>query len=382
MVKQASARVKRLGWRLALVLTLVASLLVVALALHRPAAGPRHQGMAPIVRRGQMRSLDLGAAELKEALRIRAGVHLENAYNLSVPDQTFMADGWYWLDWAPQVQELMEANSIGPDQMVGLVNNIIGFDFNVGPERGKPILRADGWRHQRYPFSGSFYVDDLDLHDSSFNMLSMPIILETRPVEFALAGDTPVLLIPESDKQGLLGADTSIKGFHEIGVSFEPMLHRYATNFGEIGSRRDYLQAVMMAYCRSPILASFALWMVPLLIVMSIVFVAPSLEGTLGDMRIAIPSTALLTLVVLQQTCQEDIPPLPYLTFLDKLYLYCYLVSIALFVLFVWGSNVYSNAGEAKRDRHTHRVDRADTWFQVIALEGTVAAASLAWIKG
>ena len=94
MVNQASTRVKQLGWRLALVLGLVASLLVVVLALHRPTAGPRHPGMAPIVRWDQMRSLDLGATGLKEALQIRAGVHLGNAYNLSVPDQTFMSDGW------------------------------------------------------------------------------------------------------------------------------------------------------------------------------------------------------------------------------------------------------------------------------------------------
>jgi hypothetical protein len=57
-------------------------------------------------------------------------------------------------------------------------------------------------------------------------------------------------------------------------------------------------------------------------------------------------------LVVLQQTYQEEIPPLPYLTFL------------------------------AERDRHTLRVDQADTWFQVIALVGIVVAASLAWITG
>jgi hypothetical protein len=375
-------RRRSLGWRLALLLAVVASVVVVVLALHRPAAEPNHRGMSAIVRRDQIQPLDPAAATFKGALRIGAGVHLENAYNLSIPDQTFMADGWYWIDWPPEVQELMEAHDIEADQMVEVVNNIIGYDFEVEPEREKPELRADGWRHQRYRFSGSFYVDDLDLHDSPFNLLSLPLILETRPVEFALDGKTPVLLIPEPDKQGLLGAYASIKGFQEIGVSFEPMLHRYTTNFGESDTRRDYAQAVLRVFYRSPLLASFALWIVPLLIVMSIVFMAPSLEGSLGDLRIAIPSTALLTLVVLQQTYQAEIPPLPYLTFLDKLYLYCYLVSIALFLLFVWGSNVYSNASEAQRDRLTHRVDRADTWFQVSALVGTVVAASLAWITG
>jgi hypothetical protein len=73
---------------------------------------------------------------------------------------------------------------------------------------------------------------------------------------------------------------------------------------------------------------------------MAVVFLAPSLEASLGELRLAIPSTALLTLVVMQQTYQAELPPLPYLTFLDIIYAYCYLIAIAQFVLFVWGINV------------------------------------------
>jgi hypothetical protein len=125
---------------------------------------------------------------------------------------------------------------------------------------------------------------------------------------------------------------------------------------------------------------------------MAVVFLAPSLEASLGELRLAIPSTALLTLVVMQQTYQAELPPLPYLTFLDILYAYCYLIAIAQFVLFVWGINVLA-AAEAAVSKQTadqaapaaemmlrRSIDLADRRFQQISLVGMVAVLILAYL--
>jgi hypothetical protein len=170
-------------------------------------------------------------------------------------------------------------------------------------------------------------------------------------------------------------------------VSLSQKIHRYATNFGEQQPRRDYSQVVLRVFYRTPPFASFVQWIMPLLIVMLIVFLAPSLEGSLGDLRIAIPSTALLTLVVMQQTYQAELPPLPYLTFLDRIYLMSYLISIALFVLFLWASNLYAaaerrGADEAGMVLVRQRVKRADGWFQSLAVGGFLLVAYLAWVVG
>jgi hypothetical protein len=136
----------------------------------------------------------------------------------------------------------------------------------------------------------------------------------------------------------------------------------------------------------------------PLLIVMAVVFLAPSLEASLGELRLAIPSTALLTLVVMQQTYQAELPPLPYLTFLDIIYAYSYLIAIAQFVLFVWGINVLA-AAETSISNETavsnetadqaapaaewmlrRRIDFADRRFQQISLAGLGAALILAYL--
>ncbi|MFM7267455.1 MAG: hypothetical protein ACKOZT_02550 [Cyanobium sp.] len=379
----------RLGrrWMRPVAALLLALCLAVPLLL-RPHAvrGPRplssatlsHSEPRPVGERDRYSSLASAPAVVRAAPRITLGAHLENAYNLSVPEQTFMADGWYWISWPEEVQRLIEANKIDTDKIVEVVNNIIDYDFSVEADSEAPVLRPDGRHYQLFRFSGSFYIAEFELGDYPFHALSLPLLFETRPLSFSLDGPTPVLLVPEPGQKGLVGAYATIKGYREVGVSIDPMIHHYATDFGN-GGRQDYALTELRVYYRTPFLTAFLQWVMPLLIVMTVVFMAPSLEGSLGDLRIAIPSTALLTLVVMQQTYQAELPPLPYLTFLDKIYLYCYIVSIALFILFVWGSNAYTAADDHSLERVKRRVARADLGFQVIAIAGLVVVALLAW---
>jgi len=375
-------------WLRPLVALLLTLCLAIPLLLLRPQAvrgpGPLssatlgHSEPRPLGERDRYSTLASAPAAVRAAPRITLGAHLKNAYNLSVPDQTFMADGWYWISWPEEVQKIIEANKIDTDKMVEVVNNIIGYDFSVEADSEEPTLSADGRRYQLFRFSGSFYIDDFDLADYPFHALSLPLLFETQPLSFSLDGPTPVLLVPETGQKGLVGAYATIKGHREVGVSIDAMIHHYATDFGHSG-REDYALSELRVHYRTPFLTAFLQWVMPLLIVMAVVFMAPSLEGSLGDLRIAIPSTALLTLVVMQQTYQAELPPLPYLTFLDKIYLYCYLVSIALFILFVWGSNAYTAADHHGLERVKRRVARADLAFQVIATAGLAVVALVAW---
>jgi hypothetical protein len=344
--------------------------------LHPPTMQPK-----PVSRRDLYRRLEPETPAMAAAPRIRLGVHLENAYNLSIPDQTYMADGWYWLEWPEAVQQRIEAEKIDPDQLVEVVNNIIGYDFNVETDNAEPLERPDGSRYQLFRFSGSFYIDDLNLRHSPFNQLSLPLLFEIRPQSFAVDGEQPVLLVPEANVEGLVGAYASIKGYQEEGVNIQPLIHSYPTDFGD-RSTHDFAMTELRIFYRIPWFTAFLQWLMPLFIVMAVVFLAPSLEGSLGELRLAIPSTALLTLVVMQQTYQAELPPLPYLTFLDILYGYCYVVSIALFVLFVWGINVLATAGgdptPAAAVATRQRIDRADQRFQVISLIGMAVVLVLA----
>ena len=112
---------------------------------------------------------------------------------------------------------------------------------------------------------------------------------------------------------------------------------------------------------------------------MSVVLLSPSVAGSMGDVRLAIPSTALLTLIFLQQAYHNDIPSLPYLTFLDQLFACSYLIAMGLFALFTWGTNVYSKAPEDKKDEAMAHIDRVDLIFQVSSIIAVASVAMLAW---
>lgn len=112
---------------------------------------------------------------------------------------------------------------------------------------------------------------------------------------------------------------------------------------------------------------------------MGIVLLAPSLEGELGDIRLAIPSTGLLTLIFLQQTYQAEIPRLDYLTFLDWLYACGYVIAIGTFVLFMWGTNFYQKALDSDKEKALKLINRGDLVFQVAAVLGTIVTGLAAW---
>jgi hypothetical protein len=96
--------------------------------------------------------------------------------------------------------------------------------------------------------------------------------------------------------------------------------------------------------------------------------------------RIAIPATAVLTLVFMQASYKATIPELPYLTFIDKIYVIAYVVCLACYGLFVWGGNRLEAAeGEEGRRSMVRLINRVDSRFQKIILIAMLVASVLAW---
>jgi hypothetical protein len=54
-------------------------------------------------------------------------------------------------------------------------------------------------------------------------------------------------------------------------------------------------------------------------------------------------------------------------------------ISILTFMLFVWGTNIYQQAGESEKALAVDRINRIDTIFQLTAVVGIVITAALAW---
>lgn len=305
---------------------------------------------------------------------VRMGLEITNIYNLSLADQTFMANGRLSLTWPQSVNDLMDQYDIDPEQLLFFVNNIVTYDFDVQPVR-REVRRFNGDQYeQSYRFSGHFWSEDVDLVDFPLSKINLPIRVEIGPEEFSLDGPHPVALVADQSRPTVLGDLVEISGFRLDGATLEPYVHRFVDDdtFMTPGPQAKSVSQVMVSvFFSTQKRTALAQWLLPVAIVMVTVFLAPSINGAHGEVRLAVPSTALLTLVVMRQTVSEELPPLSYLTFLDVIYIWCYLVALGLFAVFCWGSNrlgqvTAAGGAEAEADfaDAVAQVRRVDTWFQ------------------
>lgn len=314
-----------------------------------------------------------------DPLTVTVGMHLRSIYGLSLEEQTFKAAGWYWLRLPPAVSELIESEGVQPQDIVEFENQIDNWDGLIQRvDQTEPRL-PDGSTLLTFRFAAAFNIPAIDLHHSPFEVIRLPLILEISPDVLADLSRR-VRLQPEESSRGLLGDSNSLSGYRLRGATMRASDHRYPTRFGTAQDSVYSRVELFVDYQPKPG-AMFIQLILPLLLVMTLVLLAPSLEGTLGDARLAIPPTALLTLVFLQQTCKAGLPPTDYLTFLDLLYTYGYGVSVGLFVLFLWASNQLEAAGEGQRERVMRRINRVDLRCQIGALVGFALVALFAWFR-
>ena len=313
------------------------------------------------------------APNVSAARQIEVGMHIKNIYNLSLKDKTFSADGWFWLKWPQSIQELISAGDIPLTDLVELVNQVEGFDSQLELDSNEPE-RLPGNRYlQVFRFSSKFYDDQQNLRNFPFETLELPIQVETRPSQFSM-GSEGIVLVPRVNARELKGDSVNLNGYTVAGANASSAIHTYTTAFGEEGvdNAGDYSIATFEIDYRTNGWAAFYRYVLPWFAVMVILLLAPNLEGNLNDLRLAIPSTALLTLVFLQEGAHAELPPLDYLTYLDKLYLFGYLVATAEFWLFVWSTNLISRARDSEQDGVMARINRVDLTYQLTTIAGAL----------
>ena len=180
------------------------------------------------------------------------------------------------------------------------------------------------------------------------------------------------LVLDNEAKGSTLGEYVSLNGYKIIGSERQEFLHQYTSNFGQ-GDLSAFASIRYNILYNTDFGAAFWAYIFPLLILVTVVIISPSLPGSLGDVRLAIPTTILLTLIFLQIGYKADLPALAYVTYLDWLYIYAYVVSASLFILFCWGTNAHANAlAQGNEESMVRRINRVDFLMQAIAFVGLV----------
>ena len=303
---------------------------------------------------------------------IQVGLHINNIYNLSLRDKTFTADGWYWLNWSQQVQDQLEREQIPVLEMVEFINQVERWDANIEADSEEPERTNDGRYLQLFRFSGRFYDDQQNLSQFPFESLELPITIESRANSFSMA-DQAIVLQPSTAGQEVLGDSVSLNGYSVNGVDVTEGVRQSSTAFGAQGDlAKQYSQVTYTVDYQTNTWSAFYTYVVPWLAVMTTLLLAPSLEGDLKELRLAIPSTALLTFVFLRESSNSALPPLDYLTYIDKLYILGFMASTVLFCLFVWGTNLLSRIRPEQEAATITRINQVDGVYQLSVAGGIV----------
>jgi len=331
------------------------------------------QGLAMGVVAGRVLPVPAG---LEVPHRVRVALRLQDLRRLDLSTKTFKAQGQVLMEWDAGLQARLEASDLEAQNLVRFVNQVEGWNSIFEPTGPAQALAdpagsgADGQGRfsQTFRFEGLFYVNTFDLHSAPFLKVSLPLILEVADDRLALESEG-VLLEPLRDSARQTGGGVAMSGFDLAGSAVEAALHRSENPFHP-HRFQTFSRAVLRLDYRTDRVASALRWILPLVLVMAVVLLAPSLDSGRDDLSFGLPSAGLLTLVVLQEGYQSQVPSTPYLTFLDQLYAYSYGVAVAVFLLFVWGGNLRARAVEGEVAATQARVNRLCTVVQGSALLG------------
>ena len=316
---------------------------------------------------------------LEKALyKIHTGLYVINNFGLDLEKPSFSSKGYIWMRWQQPFQDYLEESDLELVNVVNLENDINPETSQITALRDVQVY-DDGSYGQGFLYTGEFYIDNLDLRRFPFNSVSLPVVLEVEDPIGDLTYEN-LRLIPDLRDSGI-GLYSNLFGWLTKGWSFGEFRHHFASGFGVSLQDEEYSQLIFdVSYQRS---ASSAFWTLiqPLLVVMSSIVL---ITRVLTEFRLEIPIAVLLTLIFLQDGYRSDLPNLPYLSFLDSIYVIAYIVSIVSFglVLYLEDLKLQRDGLSASDEiqRMSRRITRFERIWPPVCLLVMVGLSTLNWL--
>ena len=277
--------------------------------------------------------------------QVQVGVYATSTYDLDLSIPSYASNGYVWLHWNAALENYLEERDLSIDERIVLLNGLLSdADPVLTPLSKSPERWADGSYYQLFRYLGRFYIDKASFRHFPFVTVSLPLVIEADDVDGNF--DYAHLRFEPDIQNSGMGLFAGIIGWLNRGWSIAEYRHNYATNFGLGGGSDDYSQVVFDISFGTSAWSAFWRLMLPLLVVMTMVLLVFKVRADEQDARAGIPVTVLLTLVFLQQTYRDELPDLPFLTFLDEVYVVAYVVTLLAFVLVIWIGRRYGEMDE------------------------------------
>lgn len=249
-----------------------------------------------------------------DAQQVTVGVYANNVYNLDIQNNTFYMDAYVWFRWK---------GDIDPTETVEFINAVEEWGMVQTNILEEPSILEDGSKYQVMRVESRF-VQPFTLTDFPLDSQQLTILLEdtTYPSD-------QLVYVADTQDSGY-GDMLKVPGWEIQNWTIESLLHSYGSQFGEIGSTLAPDFSVLRYAINIERLVNFFTWklLLPLLIVLGAHWCTFLINPAMVDIRTAMPSTALLTTVFLQQSYSSMLPEVGYLVLMDKIYVVAYLLIV------------------------------------------------------
>lgn len=345
-----------------------------------------HDSLAPRGQDASLGSLQKDQLALSRAQhRLQVGIYVDNNYGLDFDIPAYSSSGRLWLIWQQPLQSLLESSGMNVEDLLVILNRIDGPSRGSLKSTSTAPIKLSGDRYlQSFSFDGKFKIDRVQLQFYPFNSLGLPLIIEAADPLGKLHFSN-FRLLPDVKDSGM-GQLKEISGWINEGWSFAEYRHRMLSGFGlnPRESSSEQSQVVFESVYRTSTWAAFWELLQPVGVVLGMTILISKIDRQVWELRAGAPLTILLTLVFLQQGYKDSLPPLPYLTFLDKVYVMAYLMSFLSFVFALWScrreSSLQLLPDGKERLREQQRLDRLDLIFPVLLIISGSVAVVASWV--
>lgn len=277
----------------------------------------------------------------KTASVVDLGLYIDSLYDLDLRNLTFKARGWLWYTWSktPMLDSTSSVSrqlKVDPGQMGRFDLNFLDeSDVNqeISSQQPVPGLNAAGkasyWNETS--FDAKLAAPSVNLRNYPFDRQQLSILV-TNPVH--VTGE----LIYVIKQFRLPHRVFNISGYKLDGISYADEIRIYTSNFADAsavswrdGSATTQSQAAFKIFISRNPLTSLLEYVMPLAIVSFLAVSVVRLGVRYSEVKLTAPPAAILSLIFLQNTFQQDLPRVSYMTCMDLMFLIGYMVCLLSF---------------------------------------------------
>ncbi len=249
--------------------------------------------------------------------RVVVGAYINDIQNLELKTHSYAVDLYVWFKWKnPKANPVENVEFMNPFDLWG---------HSRRNSYEKPAKLPSGEYYQVVRTQGKF--------SHKFNFSNYPFDRQVLTIEFE-DNSCDVAQFVADQESVAVNPDLTIPGFIVGSPTLTIKDTPYPTHFGDTRNKgTGGGEVCSRVTLELPIIRPALTYSIKLLLpILCVIFCAALMflfNPTYVDSRVGIGITALLTIVALQITLNEDLPEIDYLVLIDKIYLAAYLYVIA-----------------------------------------------------